>query len=151
MDKPTFGERLRELRKKAGLTQEELAYKVGVHVMTIRRYESDMRIPTNINDIQRLAAILHVSEEELLNGAPEATWVLTVQLGLDQEEVINLSKLATKPISKIATGGNTAFLELGGSYELWTDDKLFNQMIKDFKKLRSVVIQNGIAQGGIKA
>lgn len=150
MDKPTFGERLRELRKKAGLTQEELAYKVGVHETTIRGWETTKRLP-HASELKKLAAILHVSEDELLNGAPEATWVLTVQLGLDQEEVINLSKLATKPISKIATGGNTAFLELGGSYELWTDDKLFNQMIKDFKKLRSVVIQNGIAQGGIKS
>ena len=147
-DKKTFGERLRNLRKKAGLTQEELAERINVHVVTVAKWETNKQLPQTLAP---LAQALHVSEDELLNGAPEATWVLTVQLGLDQEEVINLSKLATKPISKIATGGQTAFLELGGSYELWTDDKLFNQMIKDFKKLRSVVIQNGIAQGGIKA
>ena len=150
MDKPTFGERLRNLRKKAGLTQEELGEAIGVTLLTVYRWETQGRQP-RAQDIKRLAQALHVSENELLNGAPEATWVLTVQLGLDQEEVINLSKLANKPISKIVTSGQTAFLELGGNYELWTDDKLFQQLMKDFKRLRATVIQNGIAQGGIKA
>ena len=38
--------RLRELRKEAGLTQEELGRKVGLEKNTISSYESDVRKPS---------------------------------------------------------------------------------------------------------
>jgi len=34
-EKETFGQRLRRLRKKAGFTQAELAFPIGVHEMWI--------------------------------------------------------------------------------------------------------------------
>ena len=44
-DKKTVGERLRELRKAAGLSQQELADYVGVDRSTICMYELGQRIP----------------------------------------------------------------------------------------------------------
>jgi transcriptional regulator with XRE-family HTH domain len=41
----TFAERLRELRDKAGLSQEALAQKAGMSVGTIRNYEQSVREP----------------------------------------------------------------------------------------------------------
>ena len=41
----TFGERLQELRKQAGLTQGELAAKIGVPIHTVRNHEQDLREP----------------------------------------------------------------------------------------------------------
>jgi len=41
----TFGQRLRELREAAGLTQAQLAEKSGVPVGTIRDYEQVKRAP----------------------------------------------------------------------------------------------------------
>jgi DNA-binding XRE family transcriptional regulator len=41
----TFGERLQQLREKAGLTQERLAEVSGVNVWTIRNYEQGRREP----------------------------------------------------------------------------------------------------------
>ena len=42
---PTFGERLRELRLRAGLTQEGLAQAAGVPVFNVRNYEQGQREP----------------------------------------------------------------------------------------------------------
>src|SRR5947208_3319180 len=42
---PTFGERLRELRQKAGLTQEALASASGISISSVRNYEQDVREP----------------------------------------------------------------------------------------------------------
>jgi DNA-binding XRE family transcriptional regulator len=42
---PTFGERLQQLREKAGLTQARLAEASGVYVWTIRNYEQGRREP----------------------------------------------------------------------------------------------------------
>ena len=149
MDKfKTFGERLRELRKKAGLTQEELAYKVGVHETTIRGWETTKRLP-HASELRKLAAILHVSEEELLNGVPDQTgWVLHVEIknGSDKEELVNMNK----PQSVIITSNEGAFIKIGGSYDLWNDDSGFKKLIADLKKLRPTVLQNGKVLGGIK-
>jgi transcriptional regulator with XRE-family HTH domain len=41
----TFGERLRELREAAGMTQEFLARRGGVNIWTIRGYEQGRRDP----------------------------------------------------------------------------------------------------------
>ena len=70
MAQDEFAQRLRTLRKKAGLTQEELGAGIGVSVMTIRRWEWEEQFP-RMDDIRRLAAVLHVSEAELLSGAKE--------------------------------------------------------------------------------
>lgn len=65
-DSSALARRLRELRKKAGLTQDELAECVGVHLNTISRWENGIDTPKTFK-IKRLAEALHVSEADLLN------------------------------------------------------------------------------------
>ena len=146
----SFGQRLRRLRKKAGLTQEELAEIAQFDRKTIQRWELDKRQPS-IEYVKKLAEVLHVPISELLEGSPLPLdhWVLTVRIvdGI-KEEVINLSKRIT-PTAVINTSKDGGLLTLGGSYELWTDDNNFKQLIADLKKYRKSVIQNGIALGGI--
>ena len=52
-----LGDRIRELRKQSKMTQAELAEKVGVSLMTIRRYESGERVPS-IALVEDLARVL---------------------------------------------------------------------------------------------
>jgi len=61
----TFGERLRELRKARGYTQEQLANKIGVAKTTITGYEKNNREP-NVLTITKLAQALDVSGNELI-------------------------------------------------------------------------------------
>lgn len=147
----SFGQRLRRLRKNKGLTQEELAFKVEISLMTLRRWENGNSTPRT-EEVRKLAEALGVPQAELLETSPlpPNRWVLTVRIvdGFN-EEVIDLSK-AIPTVSCINTTPTGGFLTLGGSYELWTDDSNFKRFIADIKKYRNTVIQNGIALGGIK-
>jgi transcriptional regulator with XRE-family HTH domain len=71
---PTFASRLRELRKRAGLTQLQLAEASGVPLGSIRNYEQGQREP--YWDVAfRLAAAMGVSAEafaDCVNPAPLA-------------------------------------------------------------------------------
>ena len=70
---------LRFLRKKADLTQIELAEKLGVSIATLRRWESGETAPTGTR-ILELANILKVSPDEVINDAevrPSKMSVLT--------------------------------------------------------------------------
>lgn len=57
---------LRHQRKKAGLTQIELAEKLGVSIATLRRWESGETAPTGTRIIE-LANTLHILPDELIN------------------------------------------------------------------------------------
>ena len=60
-----IGDRLRDLRKRALLTQKELAEKSGVGVTTIIRIERNQVEPHG-RTIRRLAEALKVAPEELV-------------------------------------------------------------------------------------
>ncbi|MDQ3405839.1 MAG: helix-turn-helix domain-containing protein [Actinomycetota bacterium] len=60
----TFRERLRELRDRAGMTQEDLAHHSGISVRTIRRFERDERTNPQTATVKRLAEALALSADE---------------------------------------------------------------------------------------
>ena len=62
-----IGDRLRDLRKRALLTQKELADKSGVGVTTIIRIERNQVEPHG-RTIRRLAEALEVAPEELVKS-----------------------------------------------------------------------------------
>lgn len=147
----SFGQILKQLRLKAGLTQQKLADYINVSLKTVQRWEKNERQP-RIEEVKKLALALHVSESDLFYdySTQNQKWVLTVKIAHDfKEEVIDLRK-GIEPISIISTSKDGGVLTLGGNYELWTDDNCFKKLIADLKKLRATVIQNGVALGGIK-
>ncbi len=64
----TFGDRLAGAREAAGLTQEEMAQRLGVRLTTVQAWEEDMAEPRG-NRLQMLAGMLNVS----------LTWLLTAE------------------------------------------------------------------------
>ncbi|MGN1443646.1 MAG: helix-turn-helix transcriptional regulator, partial [Acutalibacteraceae bacterium] len=56
----TFGEKLKQARKSAGLTQEQLAEKLMVSRQAVTKWESDRGLP-DIGNIKRIARLLNVS------------------------------------------------------------------------------------------
>lgn len=60
-----FGDRLKELRKEKGYSQNDIANYFNVSKMTISSWELDKQEPC-IEDIKKLAAILEVSTDYLL-------------------------------------------------------------------------------------
>ena len=61
----TLGTMIAELRKQHGMTQLELAEKMGVTDKAVSKWERDLSCP-DINSIPNLAEILGVSVEELM-------------------------------------------------------------------------------------
>lgn len=61
----TFGEKVRQLRKRKKLTQEHLAHLIGTHESHIGRYEKDQSSPT-ASIIKKLAEVFNVSTDYLL-------------------------------------------------------------------------------------
>ena len=65
-----FGERLKNLRKSAGITQQELADRLNVHVQTVSKWERGLFEP-DFSMLGELSAILGVPLERLLGGSEE--------------------------------------------------------------------------------
>lgn len=65
-----FPQRLAGLRKQHSLTQQQLADRIGMHVVQLRRYEAGTSQPT-LDVIRKLATALQVSADMLLFGKDE--------------------------------------------------------------------------------
>jgi HTH-type transcriptional regulator, competence development regulator len=67
---PTFGERIRKLRKGSGLTQREFADQLGIDFTYVSKIENGRNeIPPSEQLIIRMAALLGVNGDELLGLA----------------------------------------------------------------------------------
>lgn len=63
--KKTLGNMITELRKQKGMTQQDLADKMGVTDKAVSKWERDLSCP-DIHTITRLSEVLEVSVEELM-------------------------------------------------------------------------------------
>ena len=81
LDKIEFGNYLFRLRKAAGLNQEELAERVGVHLNTISQWENGGYIPKTPK-LKKLAEALNVTETDLLNGPAKQEFEVKIIMGV---------------------------------------------------------------------
>ena len=65
----TVGERIKRERKKKGLTQKELAEKLGVSVVSVQRYEAEDR-GVKSDTLKRIADILDIDIYNLVSDTP---------------------------------------------------------------------------------
>ena len=80
--KETLGKRIAALRKEKGLTQEQLAEKVGVSAQAVSKWENDVSCP-DITLLPLLADLFGVSVDELLGVKPVEPHVII----LDKDEI----------------------------------------------------------------
>lgn len=66
----TFGDRIAGAREVLGLSQRDLAHRLGIRTETLRGWEED-RIEPRANRLQMLAGVLNVSIRWLLTGEGE--------------------------------------------------------------------------------
>ena len=71
MSKQTFGQRLKQLRESASLTQQQLAEKAGLNQFGVAKLEQGVRSPA-WQTVQALARALGVSCQAFEEGAAEA-------------------------------------------------------------------------------
>ena len=63
----TFAEKLKSIRKQAGMSQEQLAEKLGVSRQAVTKWETDAGIP-DIENIMAISALSDISIDELLSN-----------------------------------------------------------------------------------
>lgn len=88
--KKTLGTMIAELRKQQGMTQLELAEKMGVTDKAVSKWERDLSCP-DINSIPNLAEILGVSVEELMQIKKEVETSVS--------KVAEIRKIAPKAVA----------------------------------------------------
>lgn len=94
----TIGMRIRECRKKLGMTQEELAGVLYIPKTTVSAYERDV-VDMKMGIIKELAKVLHTTVGYLIDGekAKFDADVMSVAMML-QEMPLKLRKVAVKQV-----------------------------------------------------
>ena len=80
-----FGETLKGLRLRAGLTQKQLAERIGITSSVVSYYELSERNPSP-ETLIKLASVFHVTTDFLLGIQKNPETTLDVS-GLDKEEI----------------------------------------------------------------
>ena len=109
MKKQTLGMMISTLRKEKGMTQLELAEKMGVTDKAVSKWERDLSFP-DINSIPKLAEIFEVSVDELMQVKTET------KENIGKNKVTEIVDTALKGIS-IAMGIAVAVLSILGELE----------------------------------
>ena len=128
-----IGEMIRELRKKSGLTQSELAEKLEISFSTLRRWEVYDGQP-QANEIKKLCEVLHCTESELLNGQKRNDWDLRLVIAREGEEI---DMTTMEPDATLSIKDKTMTVSLTAGYDLWEDDAKFDGLIEMLKARRS--------------
>lgn len=84
----TLGEKLKEARKQAGLSQEQLSEKLGISRSAVAKWETDKGIP-NVDNLKALSQLLGVSTAYLLDNGENLNKTVI-------KEAIDLSKFEGK-------------------------------------------------------
>jgi len=84
-----FADRLKELRKKRSLSQNELADAIGVHFTQVSRYERGETKP-NAEAMTKLAQALDTTVDYLMNGTSND---IVNNAGLDKEIISRFKQL----------------------------------------------------------
>ncbi len=74
----TIGNRIGQLRRKKGMSQETLAEKLGVSAQAVSKWENDQSCP-DIQLLPQLARVLDTTVDELLTGKSDAVRVVPVE------------------------------------------------------------------------
>ena len=79
-----FGEKLKEARKKAGLSQEQLADKLCVSRQAVTKWENEKGMP-DIENLKAISELLDISIDSLLDyDSPISNTVLKEAINLDE-------------------------------------------------------------------
>lgn len=98
----TIGQRIRECRKKMGMTQEELEVVSRIPKSTLSAYECD-KVDIRMGTIKELAAILHTTAGYLIDGdMPELDEDIMQVVKMLQEMPEGLRKAAVEQVKVLS-------------------------------------------------
>jgi transcriptional regulator with XRE-family HTH domain len=110
----TFGQSLREMRRSKGVSQRELAGKVGVDFSYISKVENDRLPPPAADTIVKICEALGVAPEELLASSGKIPKQLREMLG----------------------ASSSALQFVREAYQMALTDEEWGEMTRQMKRLR---------------
>ena len=110
------GQRIKEARKKAGMTQTELAEKLNIPFQSVSQWERNLRNP-KYETLQRIAQVLDTSVSDLM----DVTWE-------DAPSVLKtkLTDGESDPVVRLVTIEQCVFAILGELYKSTNEKMIFN-------------------------
>jgi transcriptional regulator with XRE-family HTH domain len=140
-----FSEKLKELRTKAGLSQEELASKIFVSRSAVAKWEQGRGLPED-DSVERLAALFNVPSDSLITKED-----MKQEIEISQEDAKNNKKKAT--ISSIIAGVTVVALAVtficGALVYSQTDEEATQTATVDNIDTKdSRIISLGLSKGG---
>lgn len=94
-----FSERLKTLRKRRGLSQQEVADRIGVHFSQVSRYERGENKP-NADAMAKLAKVLDTTADFLMSGTADD---VALDAGLDKELISRFRQVQELPTAERRT------------------------------------------------
>lgn len=86
MNNNLIGDRIRARRKEIGLTQQQLADKLNISLMTVRRFETNARQP-KLEMIEKIAAALEIEPFSLVFGIDDKPINYSTTITVDTQKV----------------------------------------------------------------
>ena len=122
-----LGDNLFHARKKCGLSQEEVAEKLGVHRQTISKWETDETIP-DIYQSKRMARLYNISLDELIAFDVECEEI--------QEIIHKTSKSVEEKIDWTSAWGKKypILLEYQNRVDITKYAKTLEQLLKELQQ-----------------
>ncbi len=108
--KKTLGMMIAELRKEKGMTQLELAEKMGVTDKAVSKWERDLSCP-DINSLPNLAEVLGVTVDELMQ--------IKMEMNTPKKSVTEIVETAIKGVA-LAMGVAVTVLSILGELDVKT-------------------------------
>lgn len=113
----TMGKRIMALRREKGLTQEQLADKVGVSAQAVSKWENELSCP-DVSILPQLADALGVTTDELLGARPIEPRVVVVEKGASGGNEARTAGGVRREIKRDGIGFAVLVIVLGVSFLL---------------------------------
>lgn len=125
----SLGEKLLQLRKNAGLSQESVAEKLGVSRQTISKWETDQTVPELIK-AKLLSELYNVTYDYLVSGCQVSSDVTSIEMIVDE---IDWTSAWSKKYPILASyqgikGINTYVEKISELYDTCKEEFHFNDM-----------------------
>lgn len=152
----TFAEKLKSIRKQTGMSQEQLAEKLGVSRQAVTKWETDASIP-DIENIMAISALFDISIDELLSnekGAKKPTDYLyesITEYDIDEPKRYDMKFGGAKQFLLSGYEGEKIRIRMA-SNSLSTLQKDFKVRIDDIRKRIDVDVnrKNGVSEATAK-
>jgi len=108
----TIGSRISKYRKAKGMTQEDLAGKLGVSSQAVSKWENDISCP-DISLLPQLSKVLGVTTDAILSGKEDEVKILPAEQRKSLDELIMRIKVLSHDGDKVRVNLPMSLVKVG--------------------------------------